>query len=95
MKFLLISFKSKSSLYSFSRILKFYNIEHSIINTPHAISRSCSLSLKVNLFYKSSVINMLRSSQIDDIVGIFILEKQGFNERIQRLYWLYFIFLLL
>lgn len=86
MKFLLISFKSKSSLYTFSRILKMYSVEHYIVNTPHSISRSCSLSLKVNYNFQSSVINMLKSSQITDIVGIFILEKQGFNERIQRLY---------
>lgn len=89
MKYLIIHFKNKTSLYTFSKILKNFNIYHSIINTPNSISRSCSLSIKTDIFYKNTIINALESSRINDFAGIFIVERQGFNERIQRLYWLY------
>ena len=86
MKYLIVHFKNKTSLYTFSKILKNYNINHSIINTPNSISRSCSLSIKTEIFYKNSIINTLETSRINDFAGIFIIERHGFNERIQRLY---------
>lgn len=95
MTYLIINFKNKSSLYTFSRILKNFSIGHNIINTPHQISRGCSLSISIEYSYKSSVINILKVTPTVDISGIFALEKYGFGERIKRLYWLYFIFLIL
>lgn len=86
MKYLIIHFKNKTALYTFSKILKNYNIKHSIINTPNSISRSCSLSIKTDIFYKISIVNALETSRITDFAGIYIIERQGFNERIQRLY---------
>lgn len=94
MKYLLINFNNKSSLYMFCKILKNYSINYSIINTPHSISRSCSLSLKINLNYLNTLLNIVKTSHISDVAGIFLLERQGFNERIQRLYWLISIFLI-
>lgn len=89
MKYLLINFKNKTSLYMFGKILKNYNIDYSIINTPHSISRSCSLSIKTHLDYLNTTLNIIKTSRINDIDGIFLVERQGFNERIQRLYWLF------
>ncbi len=94
MKYLIISFKNRTSLYTFVKILKNYSFPCEIINTPHAVSRSCGLSVKTNFSYKDSIVNIIKSSRFNDIIGIFLVERQGFNERIQRLYWLYLFFLI-
>ena len=86
MKYLIISFKNRTSLYTFVKILKNFNFPCEIINTPHAVSRSCGLSAKINFSYKNSVVNITKSSHFNDLIGIFLVERQGFNERIQRLY---------
>ena len=86
MKYIIISFKNRNSVYTFVKILKNFNIFSSIINTPHSVSRSCGLSLKVDFSYSNSIINIINSSHIQDIIGVFVVERQGFNERITRLY---------
>ena len=86
MKYIIVSFNNRNSLYTFAKILKNYNISNSIINTPHSVSRSCGLSIKVNLSYHNTIINIIKSSHLQDILGVFIIERQGFNERIERLY---------
>lgn len=89
MKYLIISFKNRNSVYAFFKILKNFNIFSSIINTPHTVSQSCGLSLKVDFSFYNSVINILKNSHTSDLIGVFAVERQGFNERISRLYWLY------
>jgi len=88
MKYIIISFKNRNCLYTFLKILKNFNIFSSIINTPHSVSRSCGLSLKVDFSYYNTVINIINTSRVQDIIGVFAVERQGFNERISRLYWL-------
>ena len=88
MKFIFINFNNKTSMYTFCKILKNFQINHSIINTPRAISKSCSLSIKISTNHLNSLINIIKTSHIQDISGVFLFERQGFNERISRLYWL-------
>ena len=86
MKYLLISFKTKNSVYSFSNKLKLFNISNQIINTPSSISKSCSLSLRTNLNNLSIVTKILLNSNYNDVIGIFSIEISAFDERIKRLY---------
>ena len=86
MKYIIISFKNRNSVYAFLKILKNFNIFSSIINTPHNISKSCGLSLKADFGYHNQVVNILKNSRLTDLIGIFVVERQGFNERITRLY---------
>jgi len=86
MKYLLISFKNRNSLYTFAKILKNFGISNNIINTPHSVSRSCGLSIKTALSHHNNIINIIKTSRIQDIIGVFIVERNGFNERISRLY---------
>ena len=46
MKALIISFKSRNDIFSFSRLLRENNISNSTINTPKNIGSPCSLSIK-------------------------------------------------
>ena len=94
MKYLFINFTNKTSLYTFCKILKNFQINYSIINTPRSISKSCSLSLKINTEYLGSLLNIIKTSHIQDVTGIFLLERKGFDERISRLYWLFWFFLI-
>ena len=94
MKYLLISFKTKNSVYSFSSKLKLFNIANQIINTPSSISKSCSLSLRTDLKNLTTILKLISSSNYNDLIGLFLVEIWGFNERINRLYWLFKNFLL-
>ena len=86
MKHIIINFNNRTALYTFAKILNNYQIYSSIINTPRSISKSCSLSLKINFNYLNNLINIIKTSNFNHISGVFVLEKQGINERIQRLY---------
>ena len=86
MKFIIISFKSRNSLLSFVKILRNFGIPADIINTPRQISRSCGLSAKAQYQFYNSILNIIKTSKIADLMGIFLVEQFGFQERIQRLY---------
>ena len=86
MKYLLIAFKSRNSIYSFLSYLKSINIKAEIINTPKNISSSCGLSLKINLNYYQNIINLVRNNLKLNIIGVFIIEKIGFQEKIDRIF---------
>ncbi|MBE7076876.1 MAG: DUF3343 domain-containing protein [Clostridiales bacterium] len=85
MKSIIIAFKSRNSIHSFSKLLKTNGVYSSIINTPHSISSSCGLSLKTeykNFNVITSLISQLRTS---DLIGIYMIEKNEFGEILRRL----------
>lgn len=84
MKFLLISFKSRNQLYSFTKFLKVKGINFSTINTPRKISTSCGLSIKTSYNNYTAILNFLRNNSNINIVGLFIVEQNGLQENIQR-----------
>ena len=86
MKYILIAFKSRNSLYSFANKLKNYNVHTQVINTPSGISRSCSLSIRTGLENSNIVRDVLSLSHYNDLIGVFAVEIWGFNQRIKRLY---------
>lgn len=88
MKFIIISFKSRNNLLKFVRICRQYNINIDIINTPNIISKSCGLSGKTAYNNLNSIKNIIQQLNYLDFMGIFYLERSGFQERLQRLYWL-------
>ena len=84
MKFLLIAFKNRNSLYSFTRFLKVKGINFSTINTPRKITTSCGLSIKTaysNYNHIKQSINLFNNG----ILGIFIVEQIGLQENIQKI----------
>ena len=86
MKFIIISFKSRNSLLKFVKIARQQGVFIDIINTPLIISKSCGLSGKT-IFQNLNIIKMLvHQLEISDFMGIFYLEHNGFQERLQRLY---------
>lgn len=86
MKHILIAFKSRNSIYSFSNFLKTVNIKSDIINTPRSISSSCGLSLKISLYHYQNVINIIKNKSNLNIIGLFIFERVGFQEKLEKIF---------
>jgi len=88
MKHLVISFKTRTSLYSFAKILKSNGIFTSTINTPRTISLSCGLSLQTEFRFLNAIKTIIIQSRISDLIGIFIKSTIGNFEQFERIYWL-------
>jgi len=86
MKHLIVSFKSRNSLYSFAKVLRSNGVNVNIINTPRNISTSCGLSIKVELRYFNLVLNQARQTNPEGLVGIFTETKQNSHTQYQRLF---------
>jgi len=71
MNSLIISFKTRNSVYAFANILKLNRIFFKIGNTPKSISNSCGLSLKTEL-KNLNIIKNLISQYPNQILGIFL-----------------------
>ena len=78
MKILLITFKSRNELYSFSKLLKINSIYHLIISTPSAIGSSCTLSIKTEYYYLKHLFKILQKSKPASILGVYSV-FQGLN----------------
>ena len=86
MKYIIIAFKSKNSLYSLQNYLKKINVKSEIINTPRSLSSSCGLSLKIVLHYYRTILNVLKTTQNLNIIGCYLIEYLGFQEKIERIF---------
>lgn len=85
MKFLIISYKSRTAIFSFAQILKRNNINYSIINTPRNIALSCGLSLRVDIAFLKQVKHLISTSNIYGFWGLFLLTKTATHDQIERL----------
>lgn len=94
MKYIIVSFKSRNKVLHLVKMLRQFNINADIISTPQSISKSCGLSAKVNYIHLSTVKTVVQNMGMNDFNGIYYLERNSFNERLQRLYWLIWFFLL-
>jgi len=86
MKYILVAFKAKNSLYRFVEFLKSKNIQAYIINTPSSLSTSCGLSAKVNLSAYSYLINILRKNYFNNLLGCYIVETNGIQEKFEKIF---------
>ena len=74
MKYIVVMFNSRNDTMRFYSLIKRYNGFCSIINTPHALSRSCGISIKIgnNLIPISSQI--VRNNNFSSFKGIFEID---------------------
>lgn len=85
MKYLIISYKSRNSLYAFAQILRQYGIASTIINTPRNIALSCGLSLKVDFGNFSRVAGLINKVNLSGFWGVFLLTRTSIHDQIERL----------
>ena len=86
MKNLIISFKSRNSLYMFAKTMRANGITTSIINTPRSIAISCGLSIKTEMRYFSILLILLKQSKISDFIGMFSELKNETSIHYERLF---------
>ncbi len=81
MKYLIITFTSRNNLMSFAKILGSHHIPTRIINTPHKISSSCTLSIKTEQIFQSNIINLLRQVNLSGFLGLYsVNELNGYTQ---------------
>ena len=85
MKHLIISYKTRTSLLAFSKILKSNQIFAETINTPRSIAISCGLSLKVDIKHFSIVKNLIRQANISGFIGLFISNSSNQYSEYQKI----------
>ncbi len=86
MKYIIIAFKNRTNLQSFTNILRQNGINISIINTPRKLSLSCGLSVKTDFRNYSKVLNIIKNLKITGFDGIFLLTQYGLREQIEKLF---------
>ncbi len=81
MKYLIITFSSRNNLINFAKILQSHYIPARIINTPHKISSSCSLSIKTEYSFQSNIISLLKQANLSGFLGIYsINDFNGYTQ---------------
>ena len=84
MKHIIISFKSRTILYTFAKLLKINNINSSIINTPRRIAVSCGLSLQANFLHLNKVVSILKQNNFSGFIGLYIQTSIGSQLKFEK-----------
>lgn len=86
MRYILVVFNSRNDTLSFYNIIKNNVGFCSIINTPHSLSRSCGISVKI----PTSAINLSRqiinNSRLSSFKGIYEINSQSSSNKATRIY---------
>ena len=85
MKYIIISFKSRNDTYEFAKILKTNGVILNIINTPRVIASSCSLSIKTDYKNYNLVTYIIRNSNANSLIGVYLIEQIGFSQNVQKI----------
>ena len=84
-KFILISLKSRSELYAYSSFLKNNGIPISIVNSPHNVASSCTLSLKIDSRFLNQIVNLINKQRPKTFLGLYSVTQQNNGNQILRL----------
>lgn len=85
MQNLIISFKSRNDIFSFSRLLQHHGIANSTISTPRNIGSPCSLSIKCTTQHLEKIKSLLSKTRPHTFNGIFLIASTNFGEQITKL----------
>lgn len=85
MKQLIISFKSRNEIFSFSRLLQQNGAFNSIINTPKTIGSSCMLSIRCDYMLLGTVQRLLSQQRPNSFLGIYMLNHTPYGEQISKI----------
>ena len=71
MKYTIVMFSSRSETMKFYNTIKNYPGFYSIINTPHSLSRSCGISVKIPDNQIINCLQIIRNNNFVSFKGIF------------------------
>ena len=86
MKYLVVMFTSRNDTLTFYNMLKKYNGFYSIINTPHSLSRSCGISIKIGYNLASIAIQIAKNNHFSSFKGIFEIDISNPNSTPKNIY---------
>ncbi len=70
---------------SFYQLLKTY-INASVVGTPRSISVSCGLSIKTEKRNLNTVLDLLRKTRVDNLIGIFLITSTNNYNQVEKIY---------
>ena len=86
MKYIIVAFNARNSVYSFAKFLRNNNIQSNIINTPTSLSSSCGLSVKVSLSGYNFLMKLFKTRNIYNVIGVFVVERLGTQEKFEKIF---------
>ena len=85
MKYIIVMFTSRNETMRFYHIIKNYSGFCSVINTPHSLSRSCGISVKISNNLITTASQIIKSNNFASFKGIYevnMSSKQDIPSRI-------------
>lgn len=71
MKYTIVMFSSRSDTMRFYSLIKKFNQFCSVINTPHSLSKSCGISVKISNTLINTSRQLIASNNFSSFKGIF------------------------
>lgn len=86
MKYLIVMFASRTDTMHFYSIIKNHNGFCSIVNTPHSLSRSCGISIKISNNQLSIAQQIIKNNKFISFKGIFEVNISNPRDIPKRIY---------
>ena len=86
MKYLIIAFKSRNQLQSFTRTIRLYGINVSIVNTPRSVAVSCGLSARAEYRYLNTIKTALSQIDLTSFIGIYVVTRNSVYEQVEKIF---------
>ena len=86
MKYLVVMFTSRNDTINFYNILKKHNGFCSIINTPHSLSHSCGISIKISNNLLTISTQIVKNNNFYSFKGIFEIDISNPNNVPKKIY---------
>lgn len=86
MKYLIVMFSSRTDTMRFYNIIKKYNGFCSIVNTPHSLSRSCGISVKIGHNLIPTASKIITSNNFNSFKGVFEIDLNSPHDNPKRIF---------
>ncbi|MFQ6723740.1 MAG: DUF3343 domain-containing protein [Clostridia bacterium] len=86
MKYTIVMFTSRTDTMRFYSLLKQFNGFCSIINTPHSLSRSCGISVKLGNNLIPVARQIINQNKFMSFKGIFEINLNNFQDTPHKIY---------
>ena len=86
MKYIIVMFTSRNDTMRFYNIIKKLNGFCSIINTPHSLSRSCGISIKIGTNLINNATQIIKNNNFSSFKGIFEIDLSNSQALPRKIY---------
>ena len=86
MRYIIVMFNSRTDTMRFYSLIKKYNGFCSIVNTPHSLTRSCGISVKIGANQINIAKQLINSNHFSSFKGIFEVNLTNNNDIATKLF---------